>query len=154
MPPTTKKKRKIAICETEAIVLEGREGKSLVLTIAGEPDVLQRPRVNYKNRQVPTIYDPDKKKKEQQQKAIINALKDIQEQTPVFQKEDKLEIKIKYNLRFHTKKDVDNLTKYTLDVLQKVVFPDDRQIYHVTATKIPGDEVSAHTSIIVQPYNK
>ena len=50
-----------------------------------------------------------------------------------------------------TKPDIDNLEKKVLDVLSKIVYNDDKQIYEIHSRKLYG--VNPKTVICVKPYN-
>ena len=131
--------------------------------IDGKPKALKRPRfatVFRNNRQCTHVYDADKKSKEDDRLKILSQFAGIN-----FTKKlsGPLSIKFVFNMGCITKStpksikdgqpkptgaDIDNLIKYYLDMMNNLVFEDDRMITEIYAKKVYSLEPKTEISII------
>ena len=119
---------------TEAIVVVVDDKPIINLTVVGVPEAQARMRARrVRNRVI--MFDPSAPSKRKCQKSIADALSEVGVATqPIFVRE-----KVALNIVFHVtniRKDVDNMLKYILDVLQGVVYHNDAAVFKVTAAKI------------------
>lgn len=109
------------------------------LVFGGEPIAQQRnrTRVLWKQRRV-VVYDPNKRVKAQLKAAIKRALVGVGVNTfPLFPEE-----KVAFKCTFYVgrnNKDTDNMMKFIMDCLSKVVYHDDLQVFDISAKKVQAE---------------
>jgi Endodeoxyribonuclease RusA len=138
--------------------------RTLSFTVAGEPQVQARTKMHWKNRSKAVCYDPSSRIKEAwilAFKAFVVGEKDGNVQFPIFPRLDPsqyrgFEVIIDFFLlrrsadyrgknnqkplldcchKFPQKKDLDNLSKFLLDVMNNTVYGDDSAITVLSVTK-------------------
>jgi Holliday junction resolvase RusA-like endonuclease len=111
------------------------QGMSLHLEVLGEPTAQPRPRFRVLNGR-PLIYDPSQASKRRFKAALRQALSELGVATlPLFPGNGR---KFIANFWFYINnemKDNDNLQKYILDVLQGVVYSNDRFVFDILSKK-------------------
>jgi Holliday junction resolvase RusA-like endonuclease len=109
---------------------------SLHMTVEGVPMVQERPRHAFNGNTV-HVFDPSARAKKSFKKAIRRSLFDLgvhQGMLPLFKGQQSLEVTVEFWVK-NDLKDVDNLFKFVLDALEKVVYHNDRFIRIIHAHK-------------------
>ena len=122
------------------------------LAFGGEPIAQQsnRTRALWKHRRV-VVYDPNKRAKQQLKSAIKKALGGIGVSTfPLFP-EGKVSLKCALSVE-RDNKDMDNVMKFIMDCLSKVVYHNDSQVDKISAKKTQA-EMMGETVVIVKINN-
>ena len=131
---------------------------TLYLVLTGEPPIQERPRGTYlRNQGRLLMYDPSARIKQAVQVLMRHALDEIdafesQMLNTVFEAEARLRVTVTY-LLVDDRKDIDNLLKFTFDVMQGIVFSNDRFICEVVARKQTVAKAEARTDIEVSVAN-
>ena len=110
--------------------------RTLHLDFKGEPPIQARTRSTYIRSQGRLlVYDPSSTIKSAVKVLLTAALQELgQFQVPLFPAGRRITVTAKFTVR-DPRKDVDNMLKLLLDVMQGIVFNDDRFVYSVTASK-------------------
>lgn len=132
------------------------------LELYGDPIPLKRPRFK-RGKSFVMTYDPQAKEKEHYRWQLRGQFRNNPLKMPIslditfFMKIPKGTSSIKSKCMIsgqiqHVKRpDVDNLTKWVMDLMNGLVFEDDSQVWHLTAKKIYAEHPG--TLIKVQPTN-
>jgi Holliday junction resolvase RusA-like endonuclease len=119
--------------ELDILVLRSVAGEpvSVRIIMHGEPQLLQPVRYNRKSL---VWYDPLGRMKEEMKRRIREELRALKENMPIF---PGLTQRLKVSITFvvHTNKDVDNMRKPFLDVLEGLVYENDSVVIDIHATK-------------------
>jgi Holliday junction resolvase RusA-like endonuclease len=138
------------VFSADALVMSDTHGAILLdLEVQGEPRVQERARVLLKN-SVPRIYDPSARLKADFSRAVEQALISIGlSDFPLFMVQP-LKVSVVFNVA-NMGKDIDNLLKFVMDTLQKLVYNNDRSVHFIECVKhhSPAD---GSTSIKVEPF--
>lgn len=129
---------------------ESSDGNEITLKIDGKPDHQPRPRF-FLNQGKVKVFDPAKKQK-QRDKLII--LRQLHQKRWIIDAEARISVSISFQYKkkkklkegalkqeFRGKKpDIDNLIKYYLDVMNDLVYLDDRFVCSIRAEKVYSSE--------------
>ena len=118
------------------------------MVIQGPVVAEQRIRFKRLNSRIVT-YDPNSSAKRRCRAALLSALGEMGVgAVPIFRTQAvRLSVVFRVN---NMHKDVDNMLKFIFDVLQGVLYTDDRKVHHVTAEKVAS--VAEGTTIIATEY--
>ena len=128
--------------------------ETLVIVFDGEPPIQGRPRGHYLRSQARLImYDPMARVKRAAQILLRTSLEEIGllehgANNCVFDHGPNLKVKVTYFIHDNCK-DTDNLLKFTLDVMQSIVFDNDRCITEVVAKKVVSRDSQARADVEV-----
>jgi Holliday junction resolvase RusA-like endonuclease len=109
----------------------GGEPSVVRLIMQGEPQCLQPVRMNRFTR---SWYDPLQYIKQEMKRRIRRELRSLSENTPIFPGLTHLSVSILFVAR--TDKDIDNMLKPFLDVLEGIIYENDRLIFEIYARKL------------------
>jgi Holliday junction resolvase RusA-like endonuclease len=109
---------------------EGGEVSFIRIVMQGEPQSFQAVR---RNRSTGSWYDPLGSVKAEMKRRITEELRDLSEDMPIFPAGKALKVEIHFVVR--TNKDIDNMLKPFLDVLQGIVYENDSVIFEIDAQK-------------------
>jgi Holliday junction resolvase RusA-like endonuclease len=129
---------------------------TLCLVFFGEPPTQIRARAWYNSiRRRVVMYDPSKTVKDAYKVLLKAALADLgyRNGAPVFQPSRRLRVTCRFYIQ-DDRKDVDNMLKFFLDVMEKSVYTNDRMVYIVVAIKEPDVRDSGFRSEIDVDYVK
>ena len=132
--------------------------RTLYIVFSGEPPIQERPRGTYLRGQGRLImYDPTSRVKQAVQVLLRHALDEIdafeaQQLDTVFEPSARLKVRVQYYLH-DDRKDIDNLLKFTFDVMQGIVFANDRFICEVEARKTTVGEPEARADLEISVVN-
>ena len=125
---------------------------SLGMEIMGEPLVQNGWKVRWRGLRFPIVYDPRKKEKAQVRAAILATFMNVfAEQSYPLMGSDlarPLRMIADYHLYNATTKDLDNMSNFLLDLLQKVVYVDDKQIFELVLKK--NNSIEPKTVIYIE----
>ena len=117
----------------------GLNDSVLVLLFDGEAPVQLRPRAAMSGRRTPNriiMYDPSQACKRSCEILVTAAIREIfNGPLPYFGQSANLKVSLDFRVE-DDRKDVDNLIKFFLDVMSKIVYSDDRYVRHLIATKV------------------
>ena len=137
-------KRRMYVAESIASL--DSTNQCLFMTIAGPPVSQPRPRVRRMASRV-VIFNPCSRNKAAYQKALRQSFREIGvTQFPIFS-DDELKVVATFHVT-NTRKDIDNLLKFILDVMQGIVYGDDRFVFSAEIHKKPAVSVAPGRSRI------
>lgn len=148
----------------DLVVTQSDDNPSISFVIVGDPIVQQRPKMTYKSRKFPIMYDPSRNEKiifknAIKQSLIVHGYNDfpffkINHTDPFHSKglylnvtfycnrcKDDYRIKSGMLLRkervhvYPSKKDTDNMLKFVMDGFDNIIYDDDKCIVKITAEK-------------------
>ena len=125
---------------TEALILADGDTVVAHVTVRGPPVSQPRPRARMLPRNRVVVFNPAAREKNSFQRGMREALTDLGVMTfPLFPEGARLHLKATFvvsNLR----KDVDNMLKFVLDVLEGVLYRNDATVFSIQAQKAsPAD---------------
>lgn len=152
-----------ALAVGDVVLVEDGNNPSLSFVVAGAP-VQERPKMNFKGKKKPNIYDPSSVQKKRWRKGIEKALVDYGVTSfPVFKKKhtDQMQSKglhidalfcinrraadyriVKGKMvlkeehqKYPGTKDTDNMLKFVMDAAHKVLYEDDKCVVKISAFK-------------------
>jgi Holliday junction resolvase RusA-like endonuclease len=150
-------------------------GSSIAFTVTGDPPIQQRPRVSWKSRSKPVVYDASASEKAKWKSSLRLFLQEHGvTQFPVFSTMAPTK-GMKVNVSFHFKhpksdyqkngellaranqfpaiKDIDNLLKFVMDAMEGVVYVNDKVVDHVEARKMfvkdEDENLVGYTDVII-----
>jgi Holliday junction resolvase RusA-like endonuclease len=109
----------------------GGEPSIVRLTMHGEPQCLQAVRMNRSTR---SWYDPLQFIKQEMKRRIRSEMRAQSENLPIFPGVTHLKVSILFVVR--RDKDIDNMMKPILDVLEGIIYENDRLIYEISGRKL------------------
>ena len=137
--------------EADAIVIADEGRQSVHLTLVGKPVSQPRARARRLNRAL-IVFDPSAKLKTICRSSFRQALQEIGVTTfPIFDPENHKEVTVVVDFYVaNIRKDVDNMLKFVLDVLQTIIYRDDSCVFKVVATKIKTAVAHEKTEIKIE----
>ena len=128
---------------TDLVVSESPTRKTMRFTIRGRQRSQNGHKLGFIGRSRPIVYDPNSRHKRQLRGLILDELRAIEEATPVFGRNNpaqKLRVNIIYYFHTPVIKDLDNMTKYLLDVMEGPCYINDKYIFdlHLMKTTAPS----------------
>ncbi len=95
----------------------------------------------------PILYDPNGHQKNKLRDIIQKELQQLGESIPIF-KNTSLHMNVSFHIRGNaSKKDVDNMAKFLLDILEKAIYDNDKWIFDLHLKKT--SDLSAKTTISI-----
>ena len=132
------------------VVSDVNGNANYIITIEGDPVAQERHRSTISKNGKVRVFNPIKRKKLLHQKAIGEALRDLGFwNIPLYPRGTKLKAKCLFMLR-RDNKDVDNLLKFILDVLQEIVYDNDKSVVKIEMEKRMGVD-NPFSQISVEP---
>jgi Holliday junction resolvase RusA-like endonuclease len=95
------------------------------------------------------VYDPTQDEKVAFQTTVRDAIAEVGATFPLFENDVKLKVTVTFHV-MDMRKDIDNLLKFLLDALAKVMYNNDNMICSVVATKIMATRSFERTEFIVE----
>jgi Holliday junction resolvase RusA-like endonuclease len=129
----------------------GEEAVSFIrIIMQGEPQSLQPVR---RNTTTGSWYDPLRRMKEEMKRRITAELRELSENMPIFPAGRTLKLDILFVVRAN--KDIDNMLKPFLDVLEGIVYDNDSVIFEIHAQKnimtAVAPDSSARVDVTISP---
>jgi Holliday junction resolvase RusA-like endonuclease len=142
------------VADTIAVLVPTDEGQPqkaerLDIVIEGTPCVQERTKISSMGRL--HLYDPSSKSKAKFKWAVFQSLKSLKfDKFPIFK-----DVELKVTVVFHISNwlmDVDNLLKFVMDALEKIVYINDKCVNKIEAEKVLDPE-HGFTTITVEVFH-
>ena len=120
------------VARDDPMIVQVNETITFSFSVWGEP--IPQPRMRL-NRRYGQLWDPANEKRNEFNSVVRRALEEVGTSLfPLFENGTKLKVMATFHV-FDSSKDVDNLAKFLLDALEKVVFKNDNMVVLLVATK-------------------